>query len=87
MLDWGSWAFRAVAFLIPVLLCFAAFPRLSTGLLVDGVFPVPTYMATNVALPRHTYVATAQRLARTTSSDGNVWAKTPTVHAGFVIGR
>lgn len=61
---------RACWFVMPLLLCLAAVPRLMSGLAVDAAFPVPVYLVMNHPLPQRSYLVAADILGAADGRDG-----------------
>jgi hypothetical protein len=79
------WALRIVLLSPPILLLFAALPRLISGAALEAAFPVPAYMEVGRGLPIKTYSATERILAGADEADGD--AQIARSHAAYLSGE
>jgi hypothetical protein len=66
----GNWILRFGLVLPALLVVVLAVPRFSSGLALEAAYPVPPYIAKNVTVTRHAYLATAAILSHASPDDG-----------------
>ena len=65
----SCWSYRVAVLVLPLILASLSTPRLKSGIALEGAFPVPDYITSNVTLPRDAYRAAVAALSHASERD------------------